>query len=72
MALKINPYIEQEILEYSINLNSKSDKNHKINDNSKYITAKTKHIGDKILIDEKQNKKKKNTNLKKTWIISKK
>ena len=58
MALKINPYIEQEILEYSINLNSKSDKNHKINDNSKYITAKTKHIGDKIVIDEKQNKKK--------------
>ena len=56
MALKINPYIEQEILEYSIKQKTKSEQNKKINDNSKYNTAKTNHISDTIQNKEKQNK----------------
>ena len=50
MALKINPYIEQEILDYSLSQNEKNDQLENIHNNSNQSTAKNQNI-----IDNTQN-----------------
>ena len=50
MALKINPYIEQEILDYSLSQSDKNNQQENIHNNSNQSTAKILNI-----IDNTQN-----------------
>ena len=58
MILKINPYIEQEILEYSLKQNSNSGQEQAIINTGKTYPAKNKNNNINLDETKTQNKKK--------------